>query len=73
MLFDVRPKRGRDAIINRGRGAISNRVGGAISNRGFHSYSFAVLITILLVKRFFHSSSVIRCRPSRRILFTIPR
>lgn len=38
MLFDVRPKRGRDAIINRGRGAISNRVGGAISNRGYRVF-----------------------------------
>ena len=35
-LFDVRPKRGWNAIINRVVGAISNRVVGAISNRGFH-------------------------------------
>ena len=33
-LFDVRPKRGGNAIINRVVGAIINRVGGAISNRG---------------------------------------
>ena len=37
-LFDVRPKRGGNAIINRVVGAISNRVGGAISNRGWGQF-----------------------------------